>query len=215
MYKSILKEGRGEYVIKKSTFIAHSKPVETEEEAQEFIDRINSEYKDATHNCWAYIIGEDFLKQRYSDDGEPSGTAGVPMLEVLKKNEVTNVVVVVTRYFGGILLGGGGLLRAYTQGAILGLEEGKIVSMMPYYRLRITYDYTYHGTIMNYLQNEGYKILLEDYTDRVALEVHEDIEKFEKFKQVLLDFTGANIDIEILEECILPTDGSIIYGEDL
>ena len=114
MYKTILKDAKAEIEIKKSIFIGHAFFVKSEEEALEILGRVKEEHRSATHNCHAYIIGEDGLTQRYSDDGEPSGTAGIPMLEVLKKEDMRNVLVIVTRYFGGTKLGAGGLVRAYT-----------------------------------------------------------------------------------------------------
>ena len=114
-YKILYKEGEAEISEKKSRFIAHIAPAQTEEEAQAFIEKIKKQYWDARHNCWAYSIGEKQPALRCSDDGEPSGTAGKPMLEVLTGQELHNVVAVVTRYFGGTLLGTGGLIRAYTK----------------------------------------------------------------------------------------------------
>ncbi|NLE06207.1 MAG: DUF3795 domain-containing protein, partial [Crenarchaeota archaeon] len=125
-YKSIHKYGRDEIIINKSKFIGTAAPVENEEEAVSFIESIRKEFKDATHNCYAYVIGENRNIQRYSDDGEPSGTAGMPILNVINQENLINVAVVVTRYFGGVLLGAGGLVRAYTKGCKIGLESGLV-----------------------------------------------------------------------------------------
>jgi uncharacterized YigZ family protein len=116
-YKTLLKAGNDEIIIERSRFIGYAAPVSSEEEAMEFIDKIKNQHKDATHNVTAYVVGLHNEVQRYNDDGEPAGTAGVPILEVLKKEDLRNTVVVVTRYFGGIKLGAGGLIRAYTRGA--------------------------------------------------------------------------------------------------
>src|SRR5699024_4890875 len=116
-----------EIIINKSRFIGYASPVESEKSAQEFIDTIKQKHKDATHNVFAYIIGQNKNIQRYSDDGEPSGTAGIPILEMMKKEDLTDTVIVVTRYFGGIKLGAGGLVRAYIKGAKCGLESANIV----------------------------------------------------------------------------------------
>ncbi len=118
-YFTVKQRGEHEIVIQKSRFIAHFARVETEEEAQDFIQEIKKQHWSATHNCSAYLIGEQDQIQKANDDGEPSGTAGVPMLEVLKKRELKDTVVVVTRYFGGIKLGAGGLIRAYGEGQLL------------------------------------------------------------------------------------------------
>ena len=116
-YKTIKQPAREEYVINKSRFIGHACPCQTEEQALAFLKRIREEYRDATHNCYAYVIGENAGIMRYSDDGEPQGSAGIPTLDVLRKSGVSNAVIVTTRYFGGILLGAGGLVRAYSTAA--------------------------------------------------------------------------------------------------
>lgn len=210
MYKSILKNGVDEFEEKKSRFIGYSFYVESEEEANLYIDEIKEKHKDATHNCYAYIIGEEGLIQRYSDDGEPSGTAGVPMLEVLKKEDLRNVLVIVTRYFGGTLLGAGGLVRAYTKAAKIGIDSGIIVYRIEYNLVEITYDYTNHGKILNHLMKNGYKVLEEDFTDEVKLKIHalEDAKIYDELR----DLTSANIKIKIIKKEELPTkDGKIIY----
>ena len=127
-YRTVGKSGEAELVIEKSQFISYAAPAATEEEALEFIQAIKKKHRDATHNVPAYVIGENNDIQRFSDDGEPSGTAGVPMLEVLKKEDLRDTVLVVTRYFGGIKLGTGGLVRAYTKAAKLALEAAGIVT---------------------------------------------------------------------------------------
>jgi len=125
-YRTIHEYGVHEIIINKSRFIGYAKPVESEEDAIKFIEEIKFKHKDATHNVLAYVIGQNNNIQRYSDDGEPSGTAGIPILEVLKKENLRNVVVVVTRYYGGVKLGTGGLVRAYIKGAKIALEASKI-----------------------------------------------------------------------------------------
>ncbi|MBP2024704.1 YigZ family protein [Peptoniphilus stercorisuis] len=210
-YYSILKDSEDEFIERKSKFIGYAFKVESEEMALEKLNLIKEKHRDATHNCSAYIIGEDKLIQRYSDDGEPSGTAGVPILEVLKKEDLTNVLIVVTRYFGGILLGAGGLVRAYTKGAKIAIDASRRVDMVEYNYYSFKYDYTYHGAIQNFLIKNGYKIIEENYTDVVELKLH-GTEEDKKLIEFLTNETSGTIKIEILSKDILPTlKGKIIY----
>lgn len=210
MYNSILKDKSATIEIKKSTFIGHAFFVKDEEMALQIIDEVSTKYRDATHNCYAYIIGEDANIQRYSDDGEPSGTAGVPMLEVLKKEELRNILVISTRYFGGIKLGAGGLVRAYTSSVVEALNASTRAVRKIFNRTSVKYDYTNHGKILNYLAGEGVKILKENYSDLVEIIV--DLEDDSKIIKDLIDLTSANVEFKILEEVELPTiDGKIIY----
>lgn len=210
MYKAILKNGKAEIEIKKSIFIGRAFFVKSEEEALDFLDKVKEEEKSATHNCHAYIIGEDGLTQRYSDDGEPSGTAGIPMLEVLKKEEMRNILVIVTRYFGGTKLGAGGLVRAYTDAVVKALDDAKRVVMKNFMRTKIIYDYTFHGALVNLLANENFKIIEENYTDKVEVTI--DIGEDKSILDKVRDLTSANFESKDLEEIELPTiDGKIIY----
>lgn len=146
-YHILYKEGQGEVVEKKSRFIANIFPVNTEEEALERIEQIKKKHYDARHNCFAYVIGEKNEIMRCSDDGEPSGTAGRPMLEVLTGREIHNVVAIVTRYFGGTLLGTGGLVRAYTEAVQEGLEHCVVLACSTGFKLRIETDYNGIGKL--------------------------------------------------------------------
>ena len=157
-YKTLHKFGVDEYIVEKSTFIGYAKPIKTEEEAIEFVNEIKKKHKDATHNVWAYTVGENMNIQRYSDDGEPQGTAGIPTLEVIKKEDLRDVVVVVTRYFGGIKLGAGGLVRAYTKGAKVGIEAGIVIEKVKYTEVKIKIEYTQLGRIQNEIMNLGFKV---------------------------------------------------------
>ncbi|MCI5847970.1 MAG: YigZ family protein [Clostridiales bacterium] len=130
-YKTLLKAASDEVVINKSRFIGHAAPVKTAEEALDFLGRIRSQYRDASHNCYAYIIGQNAGIMRYSDDGEPGGTAGMPIIEVMKARGVVDCAVVVTRYFGGVLLGAGGLVRAYSHTCALALNAAQVCEMHP------------------------------------------------------------------------------------
>lgn len=210
MYKTILKNGKAEIEIKKSIFIGRAFFVNSEDKALEILKDVKEIERSATHNCHAYIIGEDGLTQRYSDDGEPSGTAGVPMLEVLKKEDMRNVLVIVTRYFGGTKLGAGGLVRAYTDAVVRALDEAKRVVRKNFTRTKIIYDYTFHGAIINLLANENFKIIEENYTDKVEVTI--DIDDDKSILDKIRDLTSANFIKEDLEEIELPTiEGKIIY----
>lgn len=168
-YKTIKQYGESEIIEKKSRFLGKIKKVETEEEALLFIEQIKKQYWDARHTCFAYIIGTKGETLRCSDDGEPSGTAGKPMLEVLKNQELRNVVVAVTRYFGGVLLGSGGLVRAYTQAAQEALKEAGICTMTPMSVMSIRTDYNAVGKIKYLLAQEEMPVLNEEYTADVVL----------------------------------------------
>lgn len=170
-YKTIENSYFTEWEISKSRFLTYLKHVENEKDAQEFINSIKKKHFDARHNCSAYIIGERSEIQKSSDDGEPSGTAGSPMLEVLKKNELSDIVVVVTRYFGGIKLGAGGLIRAYGKSVTLGLEVSQIVkkSIFNCYQLEINYDLL--GMLENYLHQNEIRIPDKAYTDKVIFTI--------------------------------------------
>ena len=141
-YKTLMKRADDEFIVNKSRFIGHAKPVETEEEALAFLAEMREKYADATHNCYAYIIGPNMGVMRYSDDGEPGGTAGMPIIEVMKARGVVNCAVVVTRYFGGVLLGAGGLVRAYAQGSKTALDAAGVVVMEKSVRYMVEVDYS-------------------------------------------------------------------------
>lgn len=168
-YKTVKQWGIEEIVIKKSRFIGQAKPVETEEDALAFIESVRKEHWSATHNCFAYVIGERDQIQKASDDGEPSGTAGKPILEVIKHQGLKNTVVVVTRYFGGILLGAGGLIRAYTDGAVAGIGAAGVVHKVLHREVRVEIDYTWLGKLENELRNRGTLLGDTEFTDKVTL----------------------------------------------
>lgn len=210
-YRTIYKMGEDEILIKKSRFIGYAMPVETEDEAIKFIEEIKTKHRDATHNVYAYVLGEDNNIQRYSDDGEPSGTAGIPALEVIKKEDLRNVAVVVTRYFGGKKLGTGGLIRAYTKGAKIGLEAGVIIDKILFRKVKVRIDYTLYGMVENYLINKG--IYIEDtiFDDAVNLILYIEYEKDEKFRDTVRELTnGTGIIDDIGEEYLSISDGKIL-----
>ena len=181
-----------EEIIKKSRFISHIKRTETEDEAKAFINEVKQEHKSATHNCSAYIIGKSALIQRADDDGEPQGTAGVQMLEVLKNEELYNVTVVVTRYFGGIKLGSGGLIRAYSSGTSLAVKESGKVMEIPMTPINVTLDYTYTAKFEHYLGNTDATIVSQDYTDKVHYLIHIKEEGADQIIDTLKEITSNN-----------------------
>lgn len=208
IYRTIHNHGKDEIIINKSRFIGHAIPINSEEEALEFINSIKSEFKDATHNVYAYVFGENSNIQRFSDDGEPSGTAGIPVLEVVKKENLRNVAVVVTRYFGGIKLGAGGLIRAYTKGAKIGLEAGIIVDKVLHTRLKTRINYSLYGIIENYLNSEGYIIDNIEYDDAVNIFVYIKFSDVDAFINNINNLTSGNAIVESLnEEYISMKDG--------
>lgn len=210
-YKTLHEYGTDEIEIERSRFIGYAKPIKTEEEAVEFIDEIKKKHKDATHNVWAYVVGENMNIQRYSDDGEPQGTAGIPSLEVIKKEDLRDVVVVVTRYFGGVKLGAGGLVRAYTKGAKIGLEAGKIIDKVLYQEVKIKIDYTLLGKMQNEIMNLGFYIKDIIYEDDVNIIVYSRSEDVEDFYKKMVDLTSAKAEIVLGEEFYLSEDnGQII-----
>lgn len=168
-YRTVRTSGSKEVIIRKSRFIGHVMPVDSEEEAAMFIEDIKKKHWNATHNCSAYMIGERDEIQKQSDDGEPSGTAGKPILEVIRNQGVKNVAIVVTRYFGGILLGAGGLIRAYTDGAVLALEAGEVITRVLRREVFVEIEYTWLGKVENELRSRGYMTGETEFTDKVKL----------------------------------------------
>lgn len=211
-YKTIWQLGEAEDVINKSRFIGYAKPVNSEDEATAFIEEIRKKHWDATHNVPVYVLGETYGVQRYSDDGEPAGTAGVPILSMLKNEGITNVAVVVTRYFGGIKLGKGGLVRAYTHGAKIALEAAQIVTREVYQRMRLNMDYTLHGKVQNWLMGEDDFLLADTaFTDMVAMDVFVLPAQLNAFQKQLIDLTNGKVDIKAIEEEILTIrDGQVL-----
>ncbi|MFL8835600.1 YigZ family protein [Clostridioides difficile] len=202
-YRTLHEFGTDEITIEKSVFIGYVKPIKSEEEALEFINEIKKKHKDATHNVWAYTVGKNMNIQRYSDDGEPQGTAGIPTLEVIKKEDLRDVAVVVTRYFGGTKLGAGGLVRAYTKGAKLGLEAGKIIYKVMYQEVKVKIDYTQLGKVQNELMNLGYFIKDTVYEDNVEIVVYSRLEDVEKLSEKMIDITSGTGKIVLGEEFYL------------
>ena len=168
-YKTLLRAASDEFVVNKSRFIGHGCPCETEEAALAFLAEIRARHKDANHNCYAYIVGANMGIMRYSDDGEPGGTAGMPIIEVMKARGVTNCAVVVTRYFGGILLGAGGLVRAYSQGAAAALNACGVGVMHPTARYLLEVPYPMLGRLEFFLKTEPVIVEEKQFADAVIL----------------------------------------------
>ena len=199
-YKSLRKNAQKEIVIEKSTFIGTAQMVENEEQALEFIQAMKKKYYDATHNVYAYVLGDDNNIQRFSDDGEPSGTAGIPVLEVLKKNELRNICIVVTRYFGGIKLGKGGLVRAYGKGAVAALEASEIIWRRLYQIVEVNVDYTLLGMMQNQLKLAEYQVKNIRYDEMVHLEVYVLDSKTADFQNKVIDWCSGKVELKIIAE---------------
>lgn len=194
---TILKEVRTTYEINKSEFITTLIPVKTIEEAKNFFAKVKAEFNDATHNITAYTIGKTGEAGHYNDDGEPSGTAGLPVLDVFRKNNITNFACVVTRYFGGIKLGAGGLVRAYSSAASLALKEAIVVPIIEYSKLVITFDYTYLDIIENKLRQ--YKISNREFNTKVTLIVELPKNDLSLITNILINLTNNMIIIRVLD----------------
>ncbi len=191
-FQTVYKGGIGEIIMKKSRFIATVQPAETEEAATEFIDELKKKYWDATHNCSAYIIGTDNPLMRCSDDGEPSKTAGRPMLDILLAHKLTNIVVVVTRYFGGTLLGTGGLVKAYQSAAMEGLNHSSIITKELGNKINLVTDYNMIGKLQYYINQEQFTLLSTSYTDQVALEVLVPPGRYASFTKKIAELTNGS-----------------------
>lgn len=206
LYYTVKVRGEHEIVIQKSRFICHVNRAETEEAAQDFIQSIKKQHWSATHNCSAYLIGEQNQIQKANDDGEPSGTAGVPMLEVLKKRDLKDTVVVVTRYFGGIKLGAGGLIRAYGKSVSEGLNAVGIVERRLMAVMHTKVDYTWLGKLENELRSSFFQLKDIHYSDLVEIEAYVEEEKAEAFTEWMTELTNGQADITVGEKVYLETE---------
>ncbi|MCM3773097.1 MULTISPECIES: YigZ family protein [Priestia] len=205
-YYTVKQEGSHEITIQKSRFICHMKRVTTEEEAQQFIQDIKKQHWNATHNCSAYLIGERDQFQKANDDGEPSGTAGVPMLEVLKKRGLKDTVVVVTRYFGGIKLGAGGLVRAYGKSVSEALNELGTVKRTLMTVMHTNVNYTWLGKLENELRSSVYLLKEIHYADMVEIETFVEEAQTEAFTEWMTELTNGQTDIRAGETTYLEED---------
>lgn len=194
-YFTISQTARASFTEKRSEFICHLSPVKTNDEAVDFINSVRAEHRKAKHNVYAYILRNDNIS-RYSDDGEPQGTAGVPVLDVLQKRGLTDVCAVVTRYFGGILLGGGGLVRAYSHAVSLACDEADIMNMCFCHRLKIRTDYTMYGKISYILPDFDTITVSSDFGSDVVLEILVLTEKLSPLIKNLTEITNGSVSVE-------------------
>ncbi len=198
-YMTIKSPVKASFVEKKSEFIGYLCPVKTNEEAVDFINMIKAEHRKAKHNVYAYILRDNNI-MRYSDDGEPQGTAGAPVLDVLQKQGLTDVCCVVTRYFGGILLGGGGLVRAYSHSAALAVEASEIMHMHYCCKVKLSMNYDLYGKVSYVLPEFEVKQTESDFEDNVVLTLNVKQELYEPFCKKLTDITSGRINIEKFDE---------------
>lgn len=205
-YITIKKEIENEEIINKSRFITYLYKIENEDEAKEKIAEIKKKHKDANHNCSAYTIGDQHQIQKASDDGEPSGTAGVPMLEALKKNDVHNTLAIVTRYFGGVKLGTGGLIRAYQGGVVEGIKVAEKVIIKNALKYKVILSYENTGKFEHLIASEPFVILDTIYTDKVTYVVQITTEDKEQFEQFIVETTQGSAQYSVEEEMMLPFD---------
>ncbi len=203
-YKTLLKEASDEVIINKSRFIGYASPVTTVEEALAFLDRIRQKHRDATHNCYAYIIGQNAGVMRYSDDGEPSGTAGMPIIEVMKARGVVDCAVVVTRYFGGILLGAGGLVRAYSHTCALALNAARVCQMHPTEKWMFEVAYPLWDKVQHALKGLPARLEGTEFTTAVAFELSVKVADSEAVRSELTRVTDGRIESLLEEEGYSP-----------
>lgn len=206
VYFTVKGYGEHEIVIQKSRFIAYIERVTTESEAQAFIEKIKKKHRDASHNCSAYLIGKTNHIQKANDDGEPSGTAGVPMLEVLKKRNLKDTVVVVTRYFGGIKLGAGGLIRAYGSATSEGLNATGIVERKLMQIFEVTVDYTWLGKFENELRSSSYSIKKISYLEQVVIQIYAPSGEEDAYISWMNNLTNGQVEILAKEQEYLEDD---------
>lgn len=196
-YKTVELESSDYFVEKKSKFIGYAKPVSTQDEAVEFINSIKSKHWDATHNVYAYVLRENNT-QRYSDDGEPSGTAGVPVLDVILKENVTDICVVATRYFGGTLLGAGGLVRAYSHTSKIALDAAHIITMANCQIYSVIVDYSFYDRLNVLLSDFGANVIKSDFSASVSVEFSIKEDASELLKDKLTDISNGKYSLNYL-----------------
>ena len=197
-YKTIAAAITGEFLEKRSRFIYLAAPVRTQPDAARLIDSVRAAHREANHNCYAYILREGY--QRYSDDGEPQGTAGIPILEVIRHRELVDVGVVVTRYFGGTLLGAGGLVRAYSQGASLAVGSAKVISYRPCTIFTLTLPYPVYGRFQSLFSAIGGKVLEENFAQNITLKLRVQTKNFAMLEKQLANISAGSVKAAIVGE---------------
>lgn len=213
-YMTVVLDGEGEYEEKHSRFLSVVTHVESEDEVNEILSAIRKKHYSARHHCYAYSIGIDKEIEKFSDDGEPSGTAGSPILSVLRKKELKNTLIVVTRYFGGTLLGTGGLVRSYTNSAISGIEDAKIVTVKRCSVYMIVADYNDFGKIRYYLEHESFSGLKIEYGQSVMMTVPIPMEKVESVQKKVTDLTQGKSEMEELKQVYYAEENGEVYTFD-
>ena len=212
-YRTLKAFGSDEFIVQKSKFIGYACPASTEEEAKAFISTIKEKHKDATHNCYAYIIGTNAGIMRYSDDGEPSGTAGLPIMDILKQSKIVNCAVVATRYFGGVLLGAGGLIRAYRKACAIGIKAAQIVVMEPTTRVFIEVIYPQWDKLLYNLNNMPVIIEHTDYGANVNISILIKRENLESCLKRISDISDGKVEQIVEDEFYYPWDENITIEE--
>lgn len=197
--KTVYRGSQGEIVEKKSRFIATIRPVNSEEEAMQFIAEMKKKYYDARHNCSAFIIGKNGDVKRFSDDGEPSGTAGRPMLDILEREGIYNTAVVVTRYFGGVLLGTGGLVRAYQGATQEGLKQCTVIEQLVARVAMLKIPYTLLGKIQYYCGKESIPMLETDYQEDITMKILLDENEIDRHVKAIVSQTEGTVEPELLD----------------
>ena len=210
-FKTVYQGAEAEIVEKKSRFIATVRPVHSEEEALEFVAEMKKKYWNASHNCFAFVAGKEPEIQRFSDDGEPQGTAGKPILDVLLGERFHDTAIVVTRYFGGTLLGTGGLVRAYQGAARAGVQASTVLEKRKGRPLLLAADYNDYGKLQYLLGQKGIPVMKTEFTDRVFLEVMVPLEEAENLKEALTEATSGKAELEEGEDCLyVEVEGRIL-----
>lgn len=205
-YYTVKNTIENEYIVQKSKFISHVHHVENEDEAQALIQSISKTHWKANHNCFAYVLGETSHIQKASDDGEPSGTAGVPILEVLKKLDLRDTLVVVTRYFGGIKLGAGGLIRAYSTATSNGIQATGVVERVPVTIFQVTLDYPLWGSVENALKHSPYLLNDITYTDKITLDLGVKQQDQADFEPWITNLCNGQVSITNLKNSFIEVD---------
>lgn len=212
-YITLKNLGEDSFEEKKSVFTGHAKRVETEEEAIKFIDEIKSKNKQAKHNCYAYIIGDKMEIQRYTDDGEPQGTAGIPILDVLKREKIVNAVIVVTRYFGGILLGTGGLTRAYVKGASIAIKSAGVITKVLGVNIKFKVDYDLFGKIQYICNQKEWYIENITYTENVAFEIISEKETESYIEKEIINISSGKVEISKGDQAMYFKENNRLFCE--